>query len=256
MAKLMTEKVTEVHHWNDTLFSFKTTRDMGFRFKSGHFTLIGLENEGRPLLRAYSIVSANYEEELEFFSIKVPDGPLTSKLQNIKIGDEVYVNDKPTGTLTLDNLLGGRNLYLFSTGTGLAPFISIIKDPEVYDKFDKIILTHGVRKVNELAYGDLVTESLPNNEYFGEEVRDKLIYYPMVTREDFVNQGRVTDLIQSGKIFSDLGLPPLDPEHDRAMVCGSPSMLKDICNILDGLGFTESHRGIVGNYAIERAFVE
>jgi ferredoxin--NADP+ reductase len=256
MAKLMTETVTEVHHWNDTLFSFKTTRDMGFRFKSGHFTMIGLENEGRPLLRAYSIVSANYEEELEFFSIKVPDGPLTSKLQNIKIGDEVYVNDKPTGTLTLDNLLGGRNLYLFSTGTGLAPFISIIKDPEVYEKFDKIILTHGVRKVNELAYGDLVTESLPNNEYFGEEVRDKLIYYPMVTREDFVNQGRVTDLIESGKIFSDLGLPALDPEHDRAMVCGSPSMLKDICNILDGLGFTESHRGIVGNYAIERAFVE
>lgn len=229
---------------------------MGFRFKSGHFTMIGLEDEGRPLLRAYSIVSANYEEELEFFSIKVPDGPLTSKLQNVKIGDEVYVNDKPTGTLTLDNILPGKNLYLFSTGTGLAPFISIIKDPEVYEKFDKIILTHGVRKVNELAYRDLVTDSLPSNEYFGEEVRDKLIYYPMVTREDYINQGRVTDLIASGKIFSDLGLPPLNPEHDRAMICGSPSMLKDICEILDGLGFTESHHGNVGSYVIERAFVE
>jgi ferredoxin--NADP+ reductase len=256
MAKLKTEKVTEVHHWNDTLFSFKTTRDAAFRFKSGHFTMIGLEDEGRPLLRAYSIVSANYEEELEFFSIKVPDGPLTSKLQNVKIGDEVYVNNKPTGTLTLDNLLPGRNLYLFSTGTGLAPFISIIKDPEAYEIFDKVILTHGVRKINELAYRDLVTDSLPNNQYFGEEVRNQLIYYPMVTREDYTNQGRVTDLIESGKIISDLGLPPLDPEHDRAMICGSPSMLKDISETLDALGFSESHHGNVGSYVIERAFVE
>ena len=252
----MTEKVTEVHHWNDTLFSFKTTRDMGFRFKSGHFTMIGIENEGRPLLRAYSIVSASYEEELEFFSIKVPDGPLTSKLQNVKIGDEVFVNDKSTGTLTLDNVLPGKNLYLFSTGTGLAPFISIIKDPEVYEKFDKIILTHGVRKINELAYRDLVTDSLPNNEYFGEEVRNKLIYYPMVTREEYSNQGRITDLIRSGKLFTDLGLPPINSEHDRAMICGSPSMLKEICEILDGLGFSESNHGNVGSYVIERAFVE
>jgi ferredoxin--NADP+ reductase len=256
MAKLMTEKVTEVHHWNDTLFSFKTTRDMGFRFKSGHFTMIGLEAEGRPLLRAYSIVSANYEEELEFFSIKVPDGPLTSKLQNIQIGDEVFVNNKPTGTLTLDNLLPGRNLYLFSTGTGLAPFISIIKDPEVYENFDKIILTHGVRKVNELAYRELFTDSLPNNEYFGEEVRSKLIYYPTVTREHYANQGRVTDLIESGEIISSLGLPPLSPEHDRAMICGSPSMLKEISASLDALGFSESHHGNIGSYVIERAFVE
>jgi ferredoxin--NADP+ reductase len=256
MANLMTERVTDVHHWNETLFSFKTTRDVAFRFKSGHFTMIGIEDEGRPLLRAYSIVSANYEEELEFFSIKVPDGPLTSKLQNVKIGDEVYVNNKATGTLTLDNLLPGRNLYLFSTGTGLAPFISIIKDPEAYSNFDKIILTHGVRKVNELAYRDLVTDSLPNNEYFGEEVRSKLIYYPMVTREEYTNNGRVTDLIESGKIIKDLGLPPLDPEHDRAMICGSPSMLKDISATLDGLGFTESHHGDVGSYVIERAFVE
>ena len=163
MATLMKERVTEVHHWNDTLFSFKSTRDKGFRYKNGHFTMIGLAHEGRPLLRAYSIVSANYEDELEFFSIKVPDGPLTSKLQHLKVGDEIYVNSKPTGTLTVDNLLPGKRLYMLSTGTGLAPFLSIIRDPEVYEQYDKIILTHGVRTVNELAYKELITEHLPKH---------------------------------------------------------------------------------------------
>jgi len=256
MATLMTEKVTHVHHWNDTLFSFKTTRDMGFKFENGHFTMIGLQQDGRPLLRAYSIVSANYEEELEFFSIKVPDGPLTSKLQHLQVGDEVLVNSKSTGTLTVGNMLPGKNLYLFSTGTGLAPFLSIIRDPECYEAFDKIILTHGVRSVSELAYQDLITDSLPDNEYFGEEVRDKLIYYPSVTREDFRFQGRITDLIESGKLFTDVSMPPLNPEVDRAMLCGSPAMLKDTTAILDKLGFRETRHGDLGTYVIERAFVE
>ena len=256
MANLMTETVTEVHHWNDTLFSFKTTRDMSFKFENGHFTMIGLEDNGRPLLRAYSIVSANYEEELEFFSIKVPDGPLTSKLQHLKIGDEIFVSKKSTGSLTVGNMLPGKNLYLFSTGTGLAPFLSIIRDPEVYEAFDKIILTHGVRNVNELAYRESINEHLPNNEYFGEEVREKLIYYPTVTREEYEFQGRITDLIESGKFSQDIGLPPLNPEFDRAMLCGSPAMLKDTCKILDKLGFVETRHGELGSYVVERAFVE
>ena len=256
MATLMTETVTEVRHWNNTLFSFKATRDMGFRFKNGHFTMIGLQQDNRPLLRAYSIVSANYEEELEFFSIKVPNGPLTSKLQHLKVGDQILVNSKATGTLTVDNMLPGKNLYLLSTGTGLAPFLSIIRDPEVYEAFDKIILTHGVRNVNELAYSDYINNELPNNEYFGDIVREKLIYYPTVTREKYANQGRITDLIESGKLFDDIGLPPLNPEVDRAMLCGSPSMLKDTTEILDNLGFTETRHSDLGNYVIERAFVE
>ena len=256
MGSLRTEKVTEVHHWNETLFSFKTTRDSGFRFKNGHFAMIGLQVEGRPLLRAYSIASANYEDELEFFSIKVPDGPLTSRLQNIRVGDEVFVSNKPTGTLVLDNLLPGRNLYLVSTGTGLAPFISIIKDPETYEQYDKVILTHGVRYLSELAYQTMIKDELPDNEFFGEQVRDKLIYYPSVTRETFHNQGRLTDLMASGKLVQDIGLPAFNQQDDRFMICGGPAMLKDTCTILDQQGFMEARHGNAGHYVIERAFVE
>lgn len=256
MAKLTKETITEVHHWNETLFSFKSTRDRGLRYKNGHFVMIGIEDNGRPLLRAYSIVSANYEEELEFFSIKVPDGPLTSKLQHLKVGDEIYVSNKPTGTLTVDNLLPGKNLYLLSTGTGLAPFLSIIRDPETYEQYDKVILTHGVRKVNELAYRELITEHLPQHEYFGDEISQKLIYYPTVTREQYQFTGRLTDLITSGKLFDDIGLPPLNPENDRVMICGSPSLLKDCSHILDEYGFRETRHGDLGSYVIERAFVE
>lgn len=257
MSALATERVLSVHHWNDTLFSFKTTRDPGLRFENGQFVMIGLQVEGKPLLRAYSIASPNYDEELEFFSIKVPNGPLTSRLQHLEVGQEVLVSRKPTGTLVLHDLLPGKHLYLFSTGTGLAPFMSVIQDPEAYERFDKIVLIHGVRHVNELAYADFITKELPQNEFFGEEVREKLIYYPTVTREPFRNQGRLTDLIESGKLFEDIDLPPLDPAIDRAMICGSPQMLADTSALLDRRGFKVSPRiGDPGDYVIERAFVE
>lgn len=256
MASLSTQSVTDVHHWNESLFSFKTTRDRSLCFENGHFVMLGMQVEGKPLLRAFSIASPNYDDELEFLSIKIADGPLTSRLQNIRVGDELFVSSKPTGTLVVDHLLQGKNLYLISTGTGLAPFISIIQDPAVYEKYERVILTHGVRYVSELAYQNLITERLPENEFFGEEVKEKLIYYPTVTREPYKNQGRLTDLLTSGKLFSDIGLPLADPEHDRFMICGSPAMLNDSCKILDDWGFKESRQGIKGHYVIERAFVE
>lgn len=257
MSNLIEERVTEVHHWNDTLFSFKTTRSQGLRFHNGHFVMIGLEVEGKPLLRAYSIASANYEEHLEFFSIKVQDGKLTSRLQHLKVGDAVLVSKKPTGTLVLDDLKPGKNLFLFGTGTGLAPFMSIIKDPDAYEKFEKIILVHGVRYVNELAYSDYIKHELPDNEFLGEMVRQKLVYYPCVTREEFQTIGRVTTLIESGQMCEDVGLPPLNPETDRGMICGSPAMLADIRALLDARGFQVSPGvGQPGDYVFERAFVE
>jgi len=257
MSTFATERVLSVHHWNDNLFSFKTTRDPGLRFEDGQFVMIGLQVEGRPLVRAYSIASPNYEEHLEFFSIKVPNGPLTSRLQHLKVNDEILVSRKPTGTLVIHDLKPAKNLYLLATGTGLAAFMSVIQDVETYDRFEKIVLIHGVRYVNELAYADFIEKELPNNEFFGEQVREKLIYYPTVTREPFRNQGRLTDLINSGKLFDDIGLPPLDPANDRAMICGSPEMLTDTANLLDARGFKVSPRiGEPGDYVIERAFVQ
>lgn len=256
MSGFIEARVTSIRHWNDTLFSFRTSRDAAFRFKNGHFIMMGLPQEGRPLMRAYSIASANYENELEFFSIKVPDGALTSQLKNVVVGDKILLSKKPTGTLLQENLLPGRNLYLLSTGTGLAPFMSIIKDPEIYENFDKVILTHGVRQVSELAYSETITQDLPMDEFMGEYIKNKLIYYPTVTREQYKNQGRLTDLMKSGKLFSDIGLPDFDVESDRFMICGSPAMLKDCCQMLDERGFKESRQGRLGHYVIERAFVE
>lgn len=257
MTAYVTERVLSVHHWNETLFSFKTTRNPELRFRNGEFVMIGLQVNGKPLTRAYSIASANYEEHLEFLSIKVQNGPLTSRLQHLAQGDDIIVSRKPVGTLVLDDVRPGKHLYLLATGTGLAPFMSIIKDPEAYERFDKIVLFHGVRYVSELAYADYITKELLQNEYFGDVVREKLIYYPSVTREPFRNQGRVTHLIENGKLFTDIGLPPLDPAHDRVMVCGSQRMLADVRKLLDARGFAVSpHSGVAGDYVIERAFVD
>jgi ferredoxin--NADP+ reductase len=227
------------------------------RFENGQFVMIGLEVDGRPLARAYSVASPNYDEHLEFLSIKVQNGPLTSRLQHIKVGDELLVSRKPTGTLVIHDLKPAKNLYLFSTGTGLAPYMSLIQDIEVYDRFEKVILVHGVRKINDLAYKDFIENELPNNEFFGEEIRNQLIYYPTVTRESFKNEGRLTDLVKSGKLFDDIGLKKMNPKDDRAMICGSPEMLKDTQDLLDSMNFKVSPRiGEPGDYVIEHAFVE
>ena len=229
MSAFNEERVLSVHHWTDRLFSFTTTRDASLRFSNGHFTMIGLRKEdGKPLLRAYSIASANYEEHLEFLSIKVPDGPLTSRLQHIQVGDTIIVGRKPTGTLLIDYLLPAKRLYLLSTGTGVAPFLSIIRDPETYERFEQVVLVHGTREVNELAYHDFIEEHLPKHEFLGELLSGKLLYYPTVTREEFRNTGRVTTLLENGKLAADLGLPPLNPAEDRVMICGSPEMLRDL----------------------------
>lgn len=256
MAATSPVTVTEVTHWNDKLFSFKTERAPEFRFETGQFIMIGLEVDGKPLLRAYSIASASYDDHLEFLSIKVPDGPLTSRLVNIKPGDQVLLGKKPVGSLLLADLNPGRNLYLFSTGTGMAPFMSIIRDPAAYERYEKVVLLHGVRRVSDLAYRDYLTTELPNHEYLGEYTRDQFLYYPVVSREPFQTTGRITELTKSGQMTSDLGLPPLDPAHDRAMICGSMEMLKDTSDMLDEMGFKISpSQGTAGDYVIERAFV-
>jgi len=256
MSAMHQEKVLSVHHWTDRLFSFTTTRDMALRFSNGHFTMIGLMVDNKPLLRAYSVVSANYEEHLEFLSIKVPDGPLTSRLQHIQVGDMIIVGRKPTGTLLIDYLLPAQNLYLIGSGTGIAPFLSIIRDPETYEKFQKVILIHGVREVKELAYHDYLTQELPQHELLGEMVSEQLIYYPTVTREPFRYQGRSTDLITSGQLAKDLNLPEMNPETDRVMLCGSPQLLKDLKAILESRHFMEGNTSKPGQFVIERAFVE
>ena len=256
MSAFSEERVLSVHHWTDRLFTFTTTRDPALRFSNGHFTMIGLKVNNKPLLRAYSIVSPNYEEHLEFLSIKVEEGPLTSRLQHIQVGDTIIVGRKPTGTLLIDYTLPAKRLYLFGTGTGLAPFMSIIRDPDTYEKFEQVILVHGVRQVDELAYHDLLVEHLPNHEVLGELVSSKLRYYPTVTRETYRNQGRVTELIESGKLFADLEVPPLDPAHDRVMICGSPGMLTDLKHMLEARGFKEGNTSTPGDFVIERAFAE
>jgi ferredoxin--NADP+ reductase len=256
MSNFNVETVLSVHHWTDRLFSFTTTRTPAFRFLSGQFTMIGLEVQGRPLLRAYSMVSAAHDETLEFLSIKVPDGPLTSRLQHIGVGDTILVGRKPTGTLIQDNLLPGRTLYMLATGTGLAPFMSIVKDPGTYERFEHVVIVHGTRLVAELAYREFLTQTLPADEFLGEQVRAQLKYYPTVTREAFEHNQRLSVLIRSGALASDLGLPPINPARDRIMLCGSPEMLAEMGEFFRDQGFLEGNHSEPGHFVIEKAFVE
>ncbi len=256
MAAFHTETVLDVKHWTDRLFSFTATRDPSFRFTNGQFTMIGLEVDGRPLLRAYSMCSANHEPNLAFFSIKVPDGPLTSRLQHLAPGDSLLVGRKPVGTLVQDSLLPGKTLYLLGTGTGLAPFVSIIKDPDIYDRFEQVVLVHGCREIAELGYGEQIVAQLAEDEVFGELTAKQLRYYPTVTREPFRNTGRISTLLETGKLPDDLGLPRLNVETDRVMLCGSPEMLADLGALLHARGFVEGSHSQAGHYVIEKAFVE
>ena len=252
---LLKEKVTDIHHWTDKTFSFKTTRNIGFRFKNGEFAMIGLEIDGKPLLRAYSVVSPNHEDHLEFLSIKVPNGPLTSKLQHIKVDDEIIINSKPTGTLVCDYLLPGRNLFLFSTGTGLAPFMSIVRDPDTYEKFDKVILTHTVRTQEELAYKELLSY-LNQDKIYSEVTNGKFIYFNTVTRENWERKGRITDWITEDKLWNYVGVEQFSPTQDRVMICGSESMTFDLKKIFENLGSQEGSTKVQGGFVIEKAFAE
>lgn len=257
MSALTSERVLSVRHWSEGLFSFTTTRSAGLRFRNGHFVMIGLRVEGKPLLRAYSIASPSHAEHLEFLSVKVPHGQLTSRLQHLRPGDEVLVGSKPVGTLVLDDLRPGRHLYLLATGTGLAPFMSIVRDPEVYERFERVVLVHGVRHERELAYAHELSTGLRDDEYLGDMVRERLAYVPACTRDDFRTRGRITDLLASGTVNELCGLPSLSVQHDRAMVCGSVPALADLRALLDARGFVASPgTGEPGDYVFERAFAE
>lgn len=250
-------EVLWVRHWTDTLFSFAVTRPPAFRFRSGEFVMVGMTGENKPILRAFSIASPSWSEELEIFSIKVPNGPLTSRLQNIQVGSRLLLGKKPTGTLVLDALKPGRRLFLFSSGTGLAPFLSVIRDPDVYERFEQVVLVHGVRRIHDLAYREFLTTGLREDPLLGELIGDRLTYYPTVTREPFEREGRITHRINSGAFFADLGIAAgkFDPAEDRAMVCGSMAMIKDIAALLERDGLAEGSNHAQGEYVIERAFV-
>ena len=250
------QTVTSVHHWTDRLFSFRVSRPQTLRFRSGEFVMIGLLDErGKPLLRAYSIASPSWDEELEFYSIKVPDGPLTSKLQHIQPGDQIILRPKPVGTLVLDALLPGKRIWFLATGTGIAPFASLMRDPETYEKYEQVVMMHTCRTVAELEYGRQLVEGLRDDPLIGEFVGDKLKYYPTTTREEFHHMGRITDNLSSGKVFEDLGIHPMDPEHDRAMVCGSLAFNHDVKAVLEGFGLREGANSEPQEYVVEKAFV-
>ena len=250
------QTVTQVHHWTDRLFSFRVTRPQSLRFRSGEFVMIGLlDDKGKPLLRAYSIASPAWDEELEFYSIKVPDGPLTSRLQHIQPGDEIILRPKPVGTLVHDALLPGKRIWFLATGTGFAPFASLLREPETYEKYEQVIMMHTCREVAELEYGRQLVESLKDDPLIGEMVGDKLRYYPTTTREPFHHMGRVTDNLQSGKVFADLGLPRMNPEEDRAMVCGSLAFNVDVKAILESFGLVEGANSDPKQFVVEKAFV-
>ena len=257
MASYTTEHVVEVRHWSDKLFSFVTTRGTGLRFENGQFIMLGMEIDGRKTVRAYSIASANYEECLEFYSIKVPHGLLTSRLQHIERGTPILISSKPTGTLVLRDVRPGKRLFMLATGTGVAPFLSIAKDPETYERFEQVILVRGARTVADLAYGDAAVQRLRADPYLGDVVTRQLLDYPAATRQAFRHRGRVTSLIESGRIFHDLAIPDLDAGADRIMICGNMRMLSDASRLLESRRFTPSPQiGVPGDCVIERAFVE
>lgn len=250
------QTVTAVRHWTDRLFSFRVTRPASLRFRSGEFVMIGLLGDnGKPLLRAYSIASPSWDEDLEFYSIKVPDGPLTSRLQHIQPGDEIILRPKPVGTLVLDALLPGKRLWFLATGTGIAPFASLMRDPETYEKYDQVIMMHTCRSSAELDYGRELVEGLKDDPLIGEMVGDKLRYYPTTTREDFHRMGRITDNLSSGKVFADLGIPPMNRADDRAMVCGSLAFNIDVKAVLESFGLSEGANSDPQEYVVEKAFV-
>ncbi|MAD91705.1 MAG: ferredoxin--NADP(+) reductase [Gammaproteobacteria bacterium] len=255
--KLFLEKIIWVHHWTESLFSFRIERPNSFRFRSGEFIMIGLNDNKKPLLRAYSIVSPNWEEHLEFFSIKVPDGPLTSRLQHLKEGDHLFLGKKPTGTLVTDALKSGKRLFMVGTGTGLAPFLSVLRDPETHEKFDEIVLTHTVREEKELAYRSFLEKEIYSDEIFGELLGNRFTYYPTVTRSEFRTEGRITDRIRSGAFAKDLKLTSkkFNPQTDRVMVCGSMAFNKDMSSMLEEHGLKEGSNSTPGSFVIERAFV-
>lgn len=249
------ETVLEVRHWTDRLFQFRITRPPSLRFRSGEFVMIGLEANGRPLLRAYSIASPSWDEALDFYSIKVEDGPLTSRLQLIKPGDTVLLGRKPTGTLILDALTPAKRLYMFATGTGIAPFAALIRDPETYERYEEVILVHGCRQKAELAYGEELVAKTLEDPLVGEFAAGKLRHVTTVTQEDGPRTGRVTTLIESGRLAADLGVPPLNPATDRGMICGSMAMINDTKALLEKAGFKEGAVSDPGDFVIERAFV-
>lgn len=252
--------VTAVKHWTDRLFSFRVKRPASLRFRSGEFVMIGLPGDnGKPILRAYSIASPAWDDELEFYSIKVPDGPLTSRLQNIQVGDEIILRPKPVGTLVLDALLPGKRLWFLATGTGLAPFASLMREPESYERFEQVIMMHTCRTADELTYGRELVENLKNDpllgEIYGEDFASRLLYYPTTTREETPLMGRITDNLTSGKVFADLSLPPMDPASDRAMICGSLAFNTDVKAVLEGFGLREGANSEPKEFVVEKAFV-
>jgi len=251
-----TQTVLSVTHWTDRLFSFRVTRPASLRFRSGEFVMIGLEKpDGKPLLRAYSIASPSWDDALEFYSIKVQDGPLTSRLQHLEVGDEIILRPKPVGTLVHDALLPGKRLWMFATGTGIAPFASLIRDPETYEKFDQVILTHTCREAKDLAYGQELVANLTDDPLVGEEASEKLVHYTTVTQEDYIRKGRITDRIISGKLFNDLNIDPFDAATDRAMICGSMGLNNDLKALLEEAGLSEGANSKPAEYVLEKAFV-
>ncbi len=253
-GSLSQETVVSVKHWTDRLFSFRISRPASFRFRSGEFVMLGLFNETKPLLRAYSIASPAWDDELEFFSIKVPDGPLTSRLQHVNVGDKVLLGRKPTGTLTLDALTPAKTLYMFSTGTGIAPFVSLIRDPETYEKFENVVLTHTCRTVAELQYGYDIVAALQEDPLIGEFVDGRLIHDTSVTQEDYHRVGRITTRIENGQLFREIDKAPLEPATDRVMICGSMAMLKDTAALVEARGFVEGSNAAPADYVVEKAF--